>query len=192
MCGQRGAPAALLLLGGLWLTVPAQMRDMLAFADADHPWAGVSFQLALVRTWRLGLVLVTRRGWRHGFGIDDWQRSSRAYQEFNWRVFTWLPRFLLPARFGIDDWQRSSRAYQEFNWRVFTWLPRFLLLGSFLLGAAIAFLSQRRLIGAWAIGLGVLAIGFTIFSLSESGGHAATGAPATGLMRGSEREPGQG
>ena len=39
------AAVAVLLLGGIGLTVPPQTRDMLAFLDANRVWAAISFQL---------------------------------------------------------------------------------------------------------------------------------------------------
>ena len=42
------AAVAVLLLGGIGLTVPPQTRDMLAFLDSNLFWPAASFQIALV------------------------------------------------------------------------------------------------------------------------------------------------
>jgi len=42
------AAIAVMLLGGIGLTVPPQTRDMLAFLDSERIWPAVSFQIGLV------------------------------------------------------------------------------------------------------------------------------------------------
>jgi hypothetical protein len=95
------ASVAILLLGGLGLTVPPQMSDILAFLDRGHVWAAVSFQIALVvlggSAWFWSRAVLAAR-----FGIDDQQRGSGAVGVgFDWTAFNWLPRLVLLATFLI-------------------------------------------------------------------------------------------
>src|SRR5690242_14171666 len=95
------ASVAILLLGGLGLTVPPQMSDMLAFLDRGHVWAAVSFQIALVvlggSAWFWSRAVLAAR-----FGIDDQRRGSGVVGVgFDWTAFNWLPRLVLLATFLI-------------------------------------------------------------------------------------------
>jgi hypothetical protein len=119
------AALAVMLLGGIGLTVPPQTRDMLAFLEDAGIWPAISFPIAL--------AVLAGSAW-------FWSRAALA------------------ARFGIDDWQRSGAAPAEFNWTAFTWLPRLMLVGSFLVGAVIAFISRSPWTIAGAIVLGALGL----------------------------------
>src|SRR5215468_907040 len=91
------APVAVLLVGGLGLTVPPQMRDMLAFLDDGAKWAAFSFQLALLvlagSAWFWSRALLAAR-----FGIDDSQRNGTE-TKFDWVAFRWLPRVVMVGGF---------------------------------------------------------------------------------------------
>ncbi len=93
------AAAVVILVGGIAITVPPQMHDMLAFLDDGRIWPAVSFQLALIvlggSAWFWSRAALAAR-----FGIDDRQRQG-AGTDFNWTVFTWLPRLMLGASFLI-------------------------------------------------------------------------------------------
>ena len=98
---RTGAPLAILLLGGLGLTVPPQTRDMLAFLGGDHVWAAISFQLALVvlggSAWFWARAVLAAR-----FGINDHQRGSGLDSTgFDWTAYNWLPRLVLLVTFLI-------------------------------------------------------------------------------------------
>ena len=64
------AAIAVMLLGGIGLTVPPQTRDMLAFLDSERIWPAVSFQIGLVVlagwAWFWSRAALAAR-----FGIDD-------------------------------------------------------------------------------------------------------------------------
>ncbi len=95
------APVAVLLLGGLGLTVPPQTRDMLAFLGNDRVWAAASFQLALLvlggSAWFWSRAALAAR-----FGIDDRQREGVVDAAgFDWPAFNWLPRLVLLATFLV-------------------------------------------------------------------------------------------
>jgi hypothetical protein len=66
------AAVAVMLLGGLGLTVPPQTRDMLAFLDDNRIWPAVSFQIALIvlatSAWFWSRAALAAR-----FGINDQQ-----------------------------------------------------------------------------------------------------------------------
>ena len=123
------AAAAVLLLGGVALTVPPQTRDILTFLDTGRIWPAISFQIALI-----------------ALGGSAWFWSRAA----------------LAARFGIDDGQRHGAANPDFNWTAFTWLPRLVLIGTFLVGAVMAFIGYNLRTTAWAIVLGVLAVALAV------------------------------
>ena len=94
------AAVAVMLLGGLGLTLPPQTRDMLAFLDKDRVWGAISFQIAL------GFLAFSGWFWSRAalaarFGIDDKARFDAATANFNWMAFTWLPRFTLIGGFFI-------------------------------------------------------------------------------------------
>ena len=92
------APVAVLLLGGIGLTVPPQTHDMLAFLGADRIWGAASFQLALAvlggSAWFWSRAVLAAR-----FGINDRQRSGTSDAGFDWTAFTWLPRLVLVGTF---------------------------------------------------------------------------------------------
>jgi hypothetical protein len=94
------AALAVLLVGGIGLTIPPQTRDMLAFLDTNRVWAAISFQLALIvfggSAWYWSRAALAAR-----FGIDDRQRSSAQTPNFDWVAFTWLPRLMLIATFLV-------------------------------------------------------------------------------------------
>ena|SRR5208282_2256424 len=94
------AAIAVMLLGGIGLTVPPQTRDMLAFLDGDRTWPAISFQITLVvlagSAWFWSRAALAAR-----FGIDDGQRSEAAPPNFSWTAFTWLPRLMLAVSFLI-------------------------------------------------------------------------------------------
>jgi hypothetical protein len=119
------AAVAVMILGGIGLTVPPQTRDMLAFLDNGRFWPALSFQLAM--------VVLAGSAW-------FWSRAALA------------------ARFGIDDDPQLRPAAPDFDWRAYTWLPRLMLVASFLVGAAIAFMSRSPWSIAGAIGLAALGI----------------------------------
>lgn len=124
------AAVAVMLLGGIGLTVPPQTRDMLAFLDDHRFWPAFSFQFAL--------VVLAGSAW-------FWSRAALA------------------ARFGIDDQRRDDPATPDFDWAAYRWLPRLMLFVSFLVGAAIAFISGSLWSIAVAIALGVLGVVLSIF-----------------------------
>ena len=61
------APVAVMLLGGIGLTVPPQTGDMLAFLDNDRIWPAISFQIALVvlagSAWFWSRAALAARAW---------------------------------------------------------------------------------------------------------------------------------
>jgi hypothetical protein len=94
------AAVAVLLLGGIGLTVPPQTRDMLAFLEDGRVWPGVSFELALIvlasSAWFWSRAALAAR-----FGVDDRQRRAAGTPNFDWTAFAWLPRFMLFGGFAI-------------------------------------------------------------------------------------------
>ena len=94
------AAVAVMLLGGIGLTVPPQTRDMLAFLEDAGIWPAISFPIALAvlagSAWFWSRAALAAR-----FGIDDWQRYGAAPAEFNWTAFTWLPRLMLVGSFLV-------------------------------------------------------------------------------------------
>jgi hypothetical protein len=94
------AAVAVLLLGGLGLTVPPQTRDMLAFLDDGRIWPAISFQIALAvlagSAWFWSRAALAAR-----FGIDNRLRSGDAASDFNWTAFIWLPRLMLAGGFLV-------------------------------------------------------------------------------------------
>src|SRR6185437_7788603 len=94
------AAMAVLLIGGIGLTLPPQTRDMLAFLDGNRVWAAISFQLALIvfggSAWFWSRAALAAR-----FGIDDSQRRQPPSPDFDWVAFTWLPRLMLIATFLV-------------------------------------------------------------------------------------------
>src|SRR5882724_11900672 len=88
------AAVAVMLVGGIGLTVPPQTRDMLAFLDDNHIWPAISFQLSLVvlsgSAWFWSRAALAAR-----FGIDDHRRFDPATPNFDWTAFRWLPRLML-------------------------------------------------------------------------------------------------
>ena len=94
------AAVAVMLLGGIGLTVPPQTRDMLAFLDNGRIWPAVSFQIALIvlagSAWFWSRAALAAR-----FGIDDRQRYQAAPANFNWTAYTWLPRLMSVGGFLI-------------------------------------------------------------------------------------------
>src|SRR5262244_1712183 len=94
------AAVAVMLLGGIGLTVPPQTRDMLAFLEGDGIWPAISFQIALVvlagSAWFWSRAALAAR-----FGIDDRQRTGAGAANFNWTAFIWLPRLMLAASFLV-------------------------------------------------------------------------------------------
>jgi hypothetical protein len=94
------AAAAVLLLGGIGLTIPPQTRDMLAFLEDDRIWPAISFQIALAvlagSAWFWSRAALAAR-----FGIDDRRSRAAAPADFNWTAYTWLPRLMLAAGFLI-------------------------------------------------------------------------------------------
>lgn len=119
------AAVAVMILGGIGLTVPPQTRDMLAFLDNGRFWPALSFQLAM--------VVLAGSAW-------FWSRAALA------------------ARFGIDDDPQLRPAAPDFDWTAYNWLPRLMLVASFLVGAAIAFMSRSPWTIAGAVGLAALGI----------------------------------
>ncbi len=94
------AAVAVMLFGGIGLTVPPQTRDMLAFLEDAGIWPAISFPIALAvlagSAWFWSRAALAAR-----FGIDDWQRYGAAPAEFNWTAFTWLPRLMLVGSFLV-------------------------------------------------------------------------------------------
>src|ERR1700726_127027 len=94
------AAVAVMLLGGIGLTVPPQTRDMLAFLDDHRFWPAFSFQFALVvlagSAWFWSRAALAAR-----FGIDDGQRHGPGPPNFSWTAFPWLPRLMLAGSFLI-------------------------------------------------------------------------------------------
>jgi hypothetical protein len=94
------AAVAVMLLGGIGLTVPPQTRDMLAFLEDSGIWPAISFPIALAvlagSAWFWSRAALAAR-----FGIDDRQRYGAAPAEFNWTAFTWLPRLMLVGSFLV-------------------------------------------------------------------------------------------
>ena len=94
------AAVAVMLLGGVGLTVPPQTRDMLAFLEDGRVWPAISFPIALAvlagSAWFWSRAALAAR-----FGIDDGQRYGAVPADFNWAAFTWLPRLMLVASFLV-------------------------------------------------------------------------------------------
>jgi hypothetical protein len=94
------AAVAVLLAGGVALTVPPQTRDMLTFLDTGRIWPAISFQIALIvlgaSAWFWSRAALAAR-----FGIDDSRRHGVPNPKFNWTAFTWLPRFVLIGAFLV-------------------------------------------------------------------------------------------
>jgi hypothetical protein len=94
------AAVAVLLLGGIALTVPPQTHDMLTFLGADRIWPAISFQIALMvlggSAWFWSRATLAAQ-----FGIDDGQRLGPVNPDFNWTAFTWLPRLVLIGTFLV-------------------------------------------------------------------------------------------
>ena len=94
------AAVAVMLLGGIGLTVPPQTRDMLAFLEDAGVWPAISFQLALAvlagSAWFWSRAALAAR-----FGIDDWQRHGAVPADFNWAAYRWLPRLMLIVSFLV-------------------------------------------------------------------------------------------
>ena len=94
------AAIAVMLLGGIGLTVPPQTRDMLAFLEDAGVWPAISFQLALAvlagSAWFWSRAALAAR-----FGIDDWQRHGAVPADFNWAAYRWLPRLMLIVSFLV-------------------------------------------------------------------------------------------
>src|SRR5262249_42612855 len=93
------APVAVLLVGGIGLTVPTQMRDMLRFLDDGLQWGAFSLPFALLvlagSAWFWSRALLAAR-----FGVDDCQRSG-SETKFDWVAFKWLPRIVMLGGFTI-------------------------------------------------------------------------------------------
>ena len=94
------AAVAVMLVGGIGLTVPPQTRDMLAFLEDAGVWPAISFQLALAvlagSAWFWSRAALAAR-----FGIDDWQRHGAVPADFNWAAYRWLPRLMLIVSFLV-------------------------------------------------------------------------------------------
>jgi hypothetical protein len=92
------AAVAVMLVGGIGLTVPPQTRDMLAFLEDAGTWPAISFPIALTvlagSAWFWSRAALAAR-----FGINDGQRGGAAPSTFNWTAFDWLPRLMLAASF---------------------------------------------------------------------------------------------
>ena len=90
------AAVAVMLLGGIGLTVPPQTRDMLAFLEDDRIWPPISFQLALIvlagSAWFWSRAALAAR-----FGIDDNPQNRPPAPDFDWPAYTWLPRLIFAA-----------------------------------------------------------------------------------------------
>lgn len=104
------AAVAVMLVGGIGLTVPPQTGDMLAFLESDRIWPAVSFQLALVvlagSAWFWSRAALAAR-----FGINDHQRWDGAAANFDWTAFCWLPRLMLFASFLVG----AAIAFRSFS-----------------------------------------------------------------------------
>jgi hypothetical protein len=94
------AAVAVMLVGGIGLSIPPQTRDMLAFLEDAGIWAAISFPIAPVvlagSAWFWSRAALAAR-----FGIKDGQRKGPAPPDFNWTAFTWLPRLMLVASFLV-------------------------------------------------------------------------------------------
>ena len=94
------AAVAVMLLGGIGLTIPPQTRDMLAFLEDGRIWPAVSFQLALIvlagSAWFWSRAALAAR-----FGINEQPRHRPSAPDFDWAAYTWLPRFMLVAGFLV-------------------------------------------------------------------------------------------
>jgi hypothetical protein len=94
------AAVAVMLLGGIGLTVPPQTRDMLAFLEDAGIWRAISFPIALAvlagSAWFWSRAALAAR-----FGIDDGQRHGAVPADFNWAAFRWLPRLMLVVSFLV-------------------------------------------------------------------------------------------
>ena len=92
------APLAVILLGGIGLTVPPQTRNMLAFLDESGPWPVITFLIVLI------VLAASAWFWSRAaarFGIDDAQRYKEGRRSFDWFAFTWLPRLMLAGSFLV-------------------------------------------------------------------------------------------
>jgi hypothetical protein len=94
------AAVAVMLLGGIGLTVPPQTRDMLAFLEDGRIWPPISFQLALIvlagSAWFWSRAALAAR-----FGIDDNPQNKPAAPDFDWPAYTWLPRLIFATGFLV-------------------------------------------------------------------------------------------
>jgi hypothetical protein len=76
------AAVAVMLLGGIGLTLPPQTRDMLAFLEGGRIWPAVSFQIALVvlagSAWFWSRAALAAR-----FGIDEDPQLRPAAPDFD-------------------------------------------------------------------------------------------------------------
>ena len=94
------AAVAVMLLGGIGLTVPPQTRDMLAFLEDGRIWPAISFQIALIvfagSAWFWSSAALAAR-----FGIDEEPQPKPVAPDFDWTAYTWLPVLILLAGFLI-------------------------------------------------------------------------------------------
>src|ERR1700758_113011 len=94
------AAVAVMILGGIGLTVPPQTRDMLAFLDNGRFWPALSFQLALIvlagSAWFWSRAALAAR-----FGIDDNPQNRPPAPDLDWPAYTWLPRLIFAAGFLV-------------------------------------------------------------------------------------------
>lgn len=90
------AAVAVMLLGGIGLTIPPQTRDMLAFLENGRIWPAASFQIALIvfagSAWFWSRAALAAR-----FGIHDDPQLRPTAPNFDWTAYTWLPRLMFIA-----------------------------------------------------------------------------------------------
>jgi hypothetical protein len=94
------AAAAVMLVGGIELTVPPQTGDVLEFLDDGPGWPAVSFAIALI-VLAGSASFWSRAALAARFGIDDGRRHGAETPDFNWAAFTWLPRLMLAGGFIV-------------------------------------------------------------------------------------------
>jgi hypothetical protein len=96
------AAVAVMLLGGIGLTIPPQTRDMLAFLEDGHIWPAISFQIALIvfagSAWFWSRAALAAR-----FGIDDNPHNRPAAPGFDWAVATRLTRLMSDALAALGE-----------------------------------------------------------------------------------------
>jgi hypothetical protein len=140
------APLGILLLAGFVLTVPPQVRDMLAALDEGGVCHGViQFHFAF------GFLALSAWGWSRAqlagyFNVPDTDNGraafAQAYGAQSVWIFTWLPRslFLLAVAFA------TVMIILNAQWQSLLWLTLWAVPGAILVFHRIAILTRFGLI----------------------------------------------